>query len=886
MALPARFMRVPLFLLVGLLALVLGAVTDTAPATAAAASLVRIGQAPVLPSGTQPLADIASAQQLRVSVALSPRNPAALTAYAHAVADPTSPDYRRYLSTPAFATRFGASPASIDAVRRALTRAGLRPGALEANHLSFDVVADAGTLERAFHVDLAHVLLASGRAALINLEAPALPAQVAPDVQAIVGLDGLQTMRSSLERATAATAATPATATGVTPTTPAGSQVSAHAKAHQAPTACSAASTAASQQSAYTANQIAGAYSFNGLYAAGDEGAGVTVGVYELEPNLTSDISAYQSCYGTDTSVSYDQVDGGVGTGAGSGEAAFDIEQLIGLAPKAKLIVYQGPNSNSDSPGSGPYDIFAEMISQDQVQVISNSWGECEAMEGATDAHAENSLFEEAAIQGQSVLSASGDDGSEDCLTASNVPDSNLAVDDPGSQPFVTDVGGTSLTAAGPPPTQVTWNSGGGGLSTLGLADGYGAGGGGISAFWPMPDYQADALASLNVVNVNSTGSTCADGSGDCREVPDVSADADPAHGYVIYYNGDDSVQEPSGWQATGGTSGAAPLWAAVFALADADSACGAAPIGFANPALYRAAATGQSTYFDDITSGNNDFSNSHGGLYPAGPGFDMATGLGSPNTTALATELCEQSLRLTVPATGLGFVSARSTAASGAATTVGESFYRAPVRLTVHPAAGTGVATSVAVTGLPKGLAFDVATDTISGIPTKPGVSTVSVAADDADDAVRTDTFTWRIAYRPTVNHFRLTGLGAARPVLSMRLSAGRDEAGLSSLTLTLPAGLTLRRGAKVVVRALSGGAVIPRSLTGSGRRVTLALKTPGTPVVLQFSAGALGATSARVRAARARRLAARPKLGVGLTVRDSVGGTSSLRGSFRPTT
>ena len=100
------------------------------------------------------------------------------------------------------------------------------------------------------------------------------------------------------------------------------------------------------------ADQIASAYGFPALYRAGDQGAGQTVALYELEPNLTSDIAAYQACYGTGASVSYVPVDGGVGSGAGTGEAALDIENVIGLAPRANVIVYQGPNSNSGS-GSG-----------------------------------------------------------------------------------------------------------------------------------------------------------------------------------------------------------------------------------------------------------------------------------------------------------------------------------------------------------------------------------------------------------------------------------------------------------------------------------------------------------------------------------------------------
>jgi len=84
------------------------------------------------------------------------------------------------------------------------------------------------------------------------------------------------------------------------------------------PQPCSQASSAASQQGAYTADQIAGAYGFSSLYQSGDQGQGQTIAVYELEPNDPNDIAAYQSCYGTHASVSYVPVDGGGGAGAGS----------------------------------------------------------------------------------------------------------------------------------------------------------------------------------------------------------------------------------------------------------------------------------------------------------------------------------------------------------------------------------------------------------------------------------------------------------------------------------------------------------------------------------------------------------------------------------------
>ena len=502
------------------------------------------------------------------------------------------------------------------------------------------------------------------------------------------------------------------------------------------------------------------------------------------------------------------------------------------------------------------------MISQDKVSIISNSWGECEAQEGATDARAENTLFEEAAIQGQSVLSAAGDYGSEDCDGATADGAYSLAVDDPGSQPFVTDVGGTSMTALGPPPTETTWDSGTSD-SLLGLTSGSGAGGGGISSFWTMPAYQSSAPPSLDVVNADSSPTPCGS-SGDCREVPDVSADADPAHGYLIYYNGDNSVPgEPSGWQASGGTSGAAPLWAAVFAEANADSACAHIPIGFANPALYRAAASAEDTYFTDVTSGNNDFTVSNGGLYPATPGYDMATGLGSPNVTTLATALCDESLRLSAPASLQSFV--------GSARTLSVS--------TADP----NPAVSVSVAGLPRGVSFDASTDTISGTPTVPGTSTVTVTALDSTGAVRSARFVWSVAARPSITHLRLTGAAIGTPVLSLRLSAGKAESALHAFTLTLPAGLRLANRAKLTVSALSTDTAIGHSVSGSGRQVKLTLKLDATPVVVRFGPGALKESASVAAGARRR---SKPTYRVSAVVADAMSGVSSVHGSAKITT
>jgi subtilase family serine protease len=555
----------------------------------------RVGERPSVPTGAKAIGVLPAATRLQATVTLEPRSPAALSAYATAVSTPGTALYRSYLTTSQFAARFGPSASTIATVRGILQRDGLRPSAVTADHLAVEIRGTAAQFSRAFGTSFVRYHLASGRIAYANTRAPLLPGSIVGAVQGVIGLDnlaqlhpeGLVALRRAADRATPRVVA----ASGPQP--------------------CTAAKNTGSSEGAYTANQLASAYSFSTLYAAGDLGAGQTIAIYELEPDRTSDIAAYQKCYGTTAKVTYVKVDGGAGSGAGSGESALDIEDVIGLAPKAAIRVYQAPNS-----GAGAYDEYNTIISQDKAHVITTSWGLCEAEEGSSAAESEFTLFEEAATNGQSMLAAAGDDGSEDCGTNA------LAVDDPGSDPEVTSVGGLKLSTLGPPPKETVWD------------DNVGSGGGGISEFWFMPSYQSGAPASLKVINAKSSGKPCKAATGNyCREVPDVSADADPYTGYVIYYDG--------GWTSIGGTSAAAPLYAAFIALTNASTACGGTDVGFLNPDLYAVAGTAYSSNFYDVTSGNNDWTGTHAGDYNAGVHFDMASGLGAPDGATLSGSLC-----------------------------------------------------------------------------------------------------------------------------------------------------------------------------------------------------------------------------------------------------
>jgi hypothetical protein len=337
-----------------------------------------------------------------------------------------------------------------------------------------------------------------------------------------------------------------------------------------------------------------------------------------------------------------------------------------------------------------------------------------------------------------------------------------------------------------------------------------------------MPGYQRNAAPSLHVIGPGSTGGTCASSNGWCREVPDVSADADPTTGYIIYWNGQGGdPTSPQGWQAVGGTSAAAPLWAALLADADSSSACHGSAVGFADPALYSAASSAYGNYFNDVTSGNNDFTGTNGGLYPAGPGYDMASGLGTPKAGALAAALCANSLRVNNPGSQFS--------------TLGQ-----PVNLQITTTALPGAKLTFYSSQLPPGLSVSKTSGRITGKPKRIGTSLAGIAALDQDLALRAAFFTWKVAGAPKVSQTSLTGLGGGRPTLALTISAGASAPQLKSIALGLPRGLSFGRpGRRVTVTGVRGRRIAFSARVIHGRlQLTLRRSAPRLRITIRYAA------------------------------------------------
>ncbi|MEU2335480.1 S53 family peptidase [Streptomyces sp. NPDC013172] len=601
-------------------ALALVAVTATASAavaqggTAGSHAPRRIGPAPRVPAGATVTGATAPGTTLHLSVNLAPRDPQALADFVTAVSTPGNAQYHHYLAKGQFASVFGPTGATIAAVSGALKAAGLTPGKVSPDGLSIPVTATAAQASHAFGTGFHNVRLKDGTTDYLNTSAPSLPANVASSVTGIVGLSSVNTVSShhSPVRRPGGRHSVAVSGRGARTVAP-----------HTYTPALCADFTGSGMTDGtdyYSPGKLAGAY---GMTASATAGAGQTVAVFELENVDAASIAAYQSCVGTSTSVSHVYVDTTAGSGAPATdgsvgvESALDIEDLIGLVPGAAVIDYQGPDAES-ATDQNVLDVYQRMVTDDQAQVISTSWGECEAVESSATANAENTVFAEAAAQGQSVVAASGDDGSSDCYRATG--STAKAVDDPASQPYVTGVGGTTMTTSGGTTTQTTWGNASGGT------------GGGVSSRWAPVIYQGGVATTTK------------------RAVPDVSALADPADGYPIYFQDDSQSSSPVPG-VIGGTSGAAPTWAAAIVQANAGTACQAnGRVGFLNTALYRAARSSYPTNFWDVTSGNNSV---YATGYTAAAGYDEVTGLGSPKEAGLTSALC----------------AAKGTAATGAAT-------------------------------------------------------------------------------------------------------------------------------------------------------------------------------------------------------------------------
>jgi kumamolisin len=321
--------------------------------------------------------------------------------------------------------------------------------------------------------------------------------------------------------------------------------------------------------------------------------------------------------------------------------------QALGMAPgMSSLVMYIGKGGLSGQSLDDPGILNAMATASPLNAQLSCSWAW-----KPTDNTTDDPFFQEFGVQGQNFFTATGD-------SAKWVKSGFVW---PADDPYVTGVGGTDLTtvsAGGAWASETAWSSSGGGISTNSFA---------------IPSWQVAAAAG------------CTSCSQTLRNGPDVSANAN----YTFYVCAD---QTSCTANLYGGTSFAAPMWAGFMALVNQQAvANGQPPLGFVNPALYDIyGGSGYSSDFHDITSGSNG--------YQATAGYDLVTGIGSPNGQALVDALAGTSAgtftvtdtpkTLTI-ARGASGLSKITTAVSGgfnAAISLTASGQGAGVRVTFNP--------------------------------------------------------------------------------------------------------------------------------------------------------------------------------------------------------
>jgi len=519
-------------------------------------------------------------QPLELSIGLRMRNEAAAEALLQAQRDPRSPHFQQYLSPQQFHDQFAPTIGQVQQVRTYLQSQGFQITNVAPDNLLIEATGTVEQAQQAFqtHINLYHLKTMTFHA---NVTPPTIPAYLSSLITSIGGLD--DSIRYQPRYRGLADA----------------SLLKQHdrLRPHAAP-------------SGFGPGELASAYDIAPLQNAGFRGENQNIALFELDGFRQSDVAQYFQYYRLGspkiTTIPVNHSNGSAGQGAI--EVELDLEVVGAIAPQANMLVYEGPGTVV-----GINATYNKIVSDHKARIVAISWGLCEASTGNAELQTLHTIFKAGALQGMTFVAAAGDAGAYDCH------DTHLAVDSPADDPYVTGVGATNLQLnAGSYGSESVWSDG-----TTHVPGPLGAGsGGGISSTFKLPDWQQGP----------GVQSTYSDGK---RQVPDVSAVGDPATGYSIYCTVTSASCSAAGWMTTGGTSAAAPLWAAGLLLTNQYlQAHNQSLPGQMNAQLYKLFNTNQqSPPFHDITQGNNLY-------YPATGGYDLASGIGSPDMYNIAQDL------------------------------------------------------------------------------------------------------------------------------------------------------------------------------------------------------------------------------------------------------
>jgi len=534
----------------------------------------------------QPIGRMAATNELWLAIGLPLRDLAGLEQFVAQVSDPASPNFRHYLTREELTARFGPTEQDYEAVKNFARSNGLAIVVTHGNRLLLDVTGPVAAVEKAFHITLrtyrhpteARDFFAPDTEPMVDVALP------------IVDIEGLSDFSLPL------------------------SKWKKNNGVH----------TSSKRGSAPDGSGDIFGNDFRNAYVPGTTltGAGQSVGLMEFSAFYTNDIFNYANLAGngrTNIIIEPVLIDGYAGIpSGGEGEVELDIEMAMAMAPGLDRIVC------FEAGGVGKHnDVLNTMLAYSNILNLSCSWG-WDGPSNTTDA-----IFMSMDAVGQTFFNASGDWGAfttgSNSVNGVDNPNSDTA-NAPSSNPYITQVGGTTLTMNGAGATwasEAVWNWG---VDSSGdyFGSSSGASSGGISSYYTIPSWQT------NVSNMTGRG-----GSASFRNIPDVAACANNI--YEIYDNG----KNTNDFDGNAGTSAAAPLWAGFMALVNQQLTTNGQPsAGFINPALYAiSAGSNYLSCFHDVTSGSNSWVSSPK-LFYATNGYDLCTGLGTMNGTNLINAL------------------------------------------------------------------------------------------------------------------------------------------------------------------------------------------------------------------------------------------------------
>jgi large repetitive protein len=585
--------------------------------------------------------------------------------------DKSSPDFHTWLSPAQFAERFGVSPADMQKLTGWLASHGFRVSRVSQGGMAIEFSGTAAQVRDTFHTAI-HSFVVNGEKHYANASDPQIPAALAP---VVAGIDTLHNFRKQPMIRVLGKASRIANTSLWQPEF--------------------TFSGAGGVQHYLAPGDFAKIYNTAALYQNGIDGTGQSIAIVARNNINLSDVQIFRIAFGlpvNDPQIILNGPDPGNLTGGEETEADLDIEWSGAIAPKAtiKFVVSASTNSTDGVDLSSLY-----IVDNNLAPVLSASFGQCEQTLGQTENTFFNNLWEQAAAQGISVVVSSGDNGAAGCDSDSQTTPATqgLAVNGLASTPFNIAVGGTQFNENGADSTywsatngpdqtsalgyipEVVWNESCADPNVCGVASLF-ASSGGASTIYSKPSWQA----GLGVPN---------DGQ---RDLPDVSLDAAAGHdGYLLCQDGlctTNSSGQLINAELVGGTSAAAPTFAAILALIAQKTN---SRQGQANFVLYPLAASQNAAncsatsppqpqcIFNDITVGNNNVPGQIG--FPATAGYDQATGWGSVNAANLAANWQNVTFRSTVTNLQL----------SSASLTHGQPV---TVTATVAPSVGSGTPT------------------------------------------------------------------------------------------------------------------------------------------------------------------------------------------------